>query len=285
MILCLVLSKRQFTLTGELSRAFTGMTEIEPKLDDLFKFKSAAFGKERRLASNIFNRVADDANATPDQLFNAYVKADEARYRVYNKLYQTVEDLREMGFSEREIRRNFKVENIDVSRVMRNKYEPLEVASVVKSEMRDLGTFTRTFRNLSRNYYRSRRNIPFKSSVELEQETSENTLFAPLKQALSSPSAPEVAPQPDAIRPQSQQIPAQIPQVAPLTDNTRFFHPSATGGPLGRDRGIAYQTIVESAQSKGMTPDELIQKAGLQRADVSASLLPDPRDRDLARRT
>ena len=278
-------SKRQFTLTGELSRAFTGMTEIEPKLDDLFKFKSAAFGKERRLASNIFNRVADDANATPDQLFNAYVKADEARYRVYNKLYQTVEDLREMGFSEREIRRNFKVENIDVSRVMRNKYEPLEVASVVKSEMRDLGTFTRTFRNLSRNYYRSRRNIPFKSSVELEQETSENTLFAPLKQALSSPSAPEVAPQPDAIRPQSQQIPAQIPQVAPLTDNTRFFHPSATGGPLGRDRGIAYQTIVESAQSKGMTPDELIQKAGLQRADVSASLLPDPRDRDLARRT
>ena len=276
---------RQFTLTGELSRAFTGMTEIEPNLDQLFKFKSAAFGKERRLASNIFNRVADDANATPDQLYNAFVKADEARYRVYNGLYQTIEDLREMGFSEREIRRNFKDEKIDVSRIMRNKYEPLQLADVIKSEMRDRNTYTREFRDSIRSYYRSRRNIPFKSSVELEQETSENTLFAPLKQALSSPSAPEVAPQPDAIQPQSQQIPAQIPQVAPLTSSTRFFLPSATGGLFGRDRGVAYQSIVETAKANKMTPDELIQKAGLQRADVSASLLPDPRDRDLARRT
>ena len=277
-------SDREFTLTGELSRAFTGMTEIEPKRDQLLKFKSAEFGKERRLASNIFNRVADNANATPDQLLNAFAEADDARYRIYNKMYQTVEDLREMGFSEREIRKGFKENKIDVSRIMRNKYEPLEIADTIISEMRDLGTYTADFRRSIRDYRRSRRNIPFKSSAELEQETGENTLFESLRQPLSSPSAPEVAPQPTAIRPQSQQIQAQIPQVAPLTDNTKFFLPSATGGVFGKDRGVEYQSIVQTAEARGITPDELIQKAGLQRADVSASLLPDPRDRDLANR-
>ena len=219
---------REFTLTGELSRAFTGMTEIEPKRDQLLKFKSAEFGKERRLASNIFNRVADNANATPDQLLNAFAEADDARYRIYNKMYQTVEDLREMGFSEREIRKGFKENKIDVSRIMRNKYEPLEIADTIISEMRDLGTYTADFRRSIRDYRRSRRNIPFKSSAELEQETGENTLFESLRQPLSSPSAPEVAPQPTAIRPQSQQIQAQIPQVAPPTDNTKFFMPLAS---------------------------------------------------------
>jgi len=43
--------------------------------------------------------------ASRAELLDAFVRADEARYRVFNQFYRTVEVLRAIGMSDREIRR------------------------------------------------------------------------------------------------------------------------------------------------------------------------------------
>lgn len=273
---------REYDLAAEIVRSFTGVSESVAKLDQSLEYRGFEFGRARTAASNIFNREANASNATSTSILEAYKKADDARYRIYNDFYQVIEDLRTMGKSDTEIFTTLKQARVgDFEMLMNNMYNPLNISDQTIDNMQRKGTIGLLPIGEITSLRSQRIGMPFKASEPLEDINLE---ISPLRQPLSSPSAPEVAPQPAAIRPQSQQIQAQIPQVAPLTDSTKFFLPSATGGPLGRDRGIAYQTIVESAQSKGMTPDELIQKAGLQRADVSASLLPDPRDRDIANR-
>jgi hypothetical protein len=282
---------RDYDLAGEIVRSFTGVSESIANLDQSLEYRGYEFGRDRTAASNIFNREANASNATRESVLEAYQKADDARYRIYNNFYQVIEDLRTMGKSDVDIYKTLKQARVgDFEMLMNNMYNPLNVSDQTIDNMQRKGTLG-VLPIAEITSLRSQRiGMPFKASEPLEEiefdiEPIENLEIGSSRQALSSPSAPKVAPQPDAIRPQSQQIPAQIPQIAPLTSSTRFFLPSATGGIFGRDKGVEYQSIVQTAQSRGMTPDELIQKAGLQRADVSASLLPDPRDRDLARRT
>ena len=273
-----------YDLSAEIMRSVTGITELTAKTDQSLEYRGYEFGRARTAASNIFNKEANSANATPEGLYDAFVKADEARYRIYNDFYQVVEDLRTMGKSDAEIYTVLKQAKVgDFQMIMANMYNPLKVSDNTFDSMIRKGNIDALPLSEISSYRSQRMGIPFKASEPIE-DLGVSSEIEPLRQPLSSPSAPEVAPQPTAIRPQSQQIPAQIPQVAPLTDNTKFFLPSATGGVFGKDRGVEYQSIVQTAEARGITPDELIQKAGLQRADVSASLLPDPRDRDLANR-
>ena len=275
---------REYDLASEIVRSFTGVSESVAKLDQSLEYRGFEFGRNRTAASNIFNREANAANATPTSILDAYEKADDARYRVYNEFYQVVEDLRTMGKSDADIYKTLKNARVgDFEMIMANMYNPLKVSDQTINNMQRKGTLGALPLGEINRIRSERMGMPFEAS-ELIDDSSILPELSGLTQPLSSPSAPEVAPQPTAIRPQSQQIQAQIPQVAPLTDNTKFFLPSATGGVFGKDRGVEYQSIVQTAEARGITPDELIQKAGLQRADVSASLLPDPRDRDLANR-
>ena len=268
------------TLTKEFARAFTGITEAEPDPKKVLNYKAQEFKNNRRQASNIFNRRADDEGISSEDLFQAYVNADEMRYRLFSEMHQTFEDLETLGFSQAEILAFQEKANVgdDAASIISNVYVPLSISDQTISNMVDAGTFDRFDFSAYANYRAERTGIPFLSADEPEEIES----MIPEELPLTSPEAPAAAPLPTAIAPQASLQPAQ------MTPDTRFFLPGTQQGIFSRGRGVPYSTIQQAAQDRGTTPDELIQTAGLQPIDpqlLGSNPLEQARNLELAQRT
>lgn len=199
-------------LSAELARAFSGVTESESQASQGLIYRGFEFGQRRRTASGIFNSVARRPNVTSQELFDSFVRADQARYRVFNEFHQTIEDLRAIGMSDREIRRILDQNNIGgANRLMRGKYEPLDISREIRQVMRRNDRLDQLPREAINEYRRSRRGIGF-GPVE-EPETEAPATGAPtaggnpfLQEA--APAAPSSGPVPAAPGPRPSAQPA-----------------------------------------------------------------------------
>lgn len=267
---------RDYQLGTELIRAFMGVTELTADPEQNLGYKGFEFSRARTDASNIFNRAANASNATSESLLEAYIDADDARYRVYDRFHQTVEDFRTMGMSDSEIRKVLKKNKVgDINSIMRGRYQPLKPSRQTLKNMREVGSFDVYPRQEIREIQRERRNMEFSQPEPAFNDDAE--MFQPIgaepvnNSALTPPVAPPVAPQPTTM--------------GPLADF--YSAPQATSGVLTR---ISRQSIEDSAKARGTTPQQLIQTAGLQPVQPDASLLGDDpvtiaRNMQIAQRT
>jgi len=109
----------------------------------------------------MFNRVTDDANANANSLSNAFQTANNAKLRIDREYYQMIEDLRSMGLSDAEIRRELKKNNIGgIKGVMRGKFEPFKVTNKNFQEMRRAGIYDQFPREEIQNIRRNMKDIP-----------------------------------------------------------------------------------------------------------------------------
>lgn len=99
--------KRERELSKELARAFSGITE-NPIESTSLKFKGFEFQKANTNASNIFNAVTNRANASSQDLVDAFRKSTEAKFRVQKEMYNVIEDMRTIGLNDQQIRKVFK---------------------------------------------------------------------------------------------------------------------------------------------------------------------------------
>jgi hypothetical protein len=149
-------------ITQEIFRAISGITESDILATDSIKFKGFEFSAGRRDASNIFNRVARRPSVQRDDLLAAYEDANNARYRVFNRFHQTVEDLRTFGMKDRDIRRILDEANVGgVDALLAGRYEPLVPSDVVLNEMARNGTLEQYPRQEIREIVRAQRGRVF----------------------------------------------------------------------------------------------------------------------------
>ena len=128
-------------LSQELARAFTGITESDSQASQGLKYKGYEFAKARQDASNIFNSLARRPNVTKEQLLEAYKDANEARFRAYNRFYNTLKDIEGLGLDTSEVMRILKEANISgVNALSVGVYEPFEVSKSVLDNMARNGT-------------------------------------------------------------------------------------------------------------------------------------------------
>ena len=76
------------------------MTEIGTTTIDrerLLDFRAQEFKEADPNASSIFNSSNKIRNVTSELLIDAYQKADDARFRVFNEFYAIVQDLKRLG--------------------------------------------------------------------------------------------------------------------------------------------------------------------------------------------
>jgi hypothetical protein len=202
-------------LSAELARAFSGITESESQATQGLIYRGFEFGQRRRTASGIFNSVARRPNVTSQELLDAFVRADEARYRVFNQFYRTVEDLRAIGMSDREIRRILDQNNIGgVNQLLRGRYEPLDVSKEIRQVMRRNGRLDQLPRNEIQEYRRQRRQIGYGPVEEAapapEVPAAAGNPFMGMDQTQgAAPAAPVVGPVPAAPGPQPSAQPAR----------------------------------------------------------------------------
>jgi hypothetical protein len=202
-------------LSAELARVFSGIAESESQATQGLIYRGFEFSQRRRTASGIFNSVARRPNVTSQELLDAFVRADEARYRVFNQFYRTVEDLRAIGMSDREIRRILDQNNIGgVNQLLRGRYEPLDVSKEIRQVMRRNGRLDQLPRSEIQEYRRQRRQIGY-GPVEEAAPAPEapagagNPLMGMDQAQGAAPAAPVVGPVPAAPGPQPSAQPAR----------------------------------------------------------------------------
>tara|TARA_R100001509_G_C4879677_1_gene219666 strand:- start:350 stop:3148 length:2799 start_codon:yes stop_codon:yes gene_type:complete len=150
-------------LSQELARAFTGVTESDSQASQGLKYKGYEFAKARQDASNIFNSLARRPNVTKEQLLEAYKDANEARFRAYNRFYNTLKDIEGLGLDYSEVMRILKEANISgVDALSIGVYEPFEVSKSVLENMARNGTLDE---------------VPWSEITDLMSESTDRSFF------------------------------------------------------------------------------------------------------------
>lgn len=165
---------RERTLTSEIFRQFSGVSPLDFDPVKNLGFTARRLQRSQADSKGIFNRRTDDANATGESLYRAFVQANEAKLRVDRQYYQMIKDLETIGLSKSEIRKILKREKIGgVDGILRGKFEPFKVSNDNLRKMRDAGIISdyratkgqflglrRTMRNISLEEPRETKTVP-----------------------------------------------------------------------------------------------------------------------------
>jgi hypothetical protein len=189
---------RERNAQTELLRQITGLTiqEFDPKKG--LEFGAFRMQQGQTNARSIFNTVTDDFNATSSGFRDAYVRANEAKFRIDRQYFQMIEDLRTLGMSDRDIRRVLKQNNVSGAKgILRGEFEPFDITPNNLREMRRAGTIDRFPRQEINEIRRSLRNIPLDQgpvSVEPVPTPGATPIVDPFRQGAAQP--PAIAPGP-----------------------------------------------------------------------------------------
>ena len=166
-------------LQDELIRAFTGVTENTADIPLGLKYKGFEFVESNKNASGIFNQIARQKNVTAEMLEDAYIKANEARYRVHNEFNTVINDMRETGLDDIKIRRIFRKADIyGVRDIIRGNFDAFEVSDQIKDQMRQnntksiLDSLRPRFREIRREFENREFGAPTTEIKEDEQQSS-----------------------------------------------------------------------------------------------------------------
>ena len=120
----------------ELVQAFTGFKNIKLQTDRSLRYRGYEAAQDAKTSANLFNRVAKSRDPrSPQQITNAFITANESRFKALRDLGLAVEDARTLGLSEGSISRELskaKVPNRGM--VMNNMFMPAFPSSQVLAE-------------------------------------------------------------------------------------------------------------------------------------------------------
>ena len=152
---------RERSALGEFARQATGVSvlEFDPKRG--LEYNGYRLSQLQTDAKRTFNRITDDANANSETLLNAFQQANNDKLRIDREYYQVIEDLRSMGLTDAEIRREFKKNNIGgVKGIMRGEFEPFKVTTKNYKEMRGAGIYDQFPREQIQDVRRQMNGLP-----------------------------------------------------------------------------------------------------------------------------
>ena len=118
---------REYTATGEIFRAFTGIGTQTIDRERILNFKAQEFKESRSKAASIFNQIVRQEKPTPAQILEAYRQADDSRLVSFREMRLNIEDLKKLGASDRMIRKVLKDAALGVKErnaLMRDRYVP-----------------------------------------------------------------------------------------------------------------------------------------------------------------
>ena len=202
----------------EFLRAVTGLSEIEVKPDNIVMYSSFDYSGNITGARQIFNTAVKTRGVLTDaEALNVYRDANESLFRVQNKMYQTVQDMRALGMRDSEIRRALKKYKIgNVNELMRGRFVPMAVSQETRREVRTNGNRLpmSEIRGIAREF-RGRRLGATEQPTEVQEAPTSDV--SSIVQGLLTSSAPS-APNTGALSPSAAAPPSAA--VAPVPTTT-----------------------------------------------------------------
>lgn len=187
-------------IAGELVRAMTGLTESTINLERGLAFKGLEYRRDLREVASIFNQPMSRPDVgNESQVMDAFLKANEAKYRVDTRFRLVMEDLERLGVPKSKIRRELSkiVGKKNLERILRNRFDPFEISETTERNMRKNDTWRFVPRSEIRAITREDRRRRLKQEEAQQSRESE------------SQGTQSAAPVP---------VPAPVPAPAPTTN-------------------------------------------------------------------
>ena len=191
-------------IAQEIFRTLSGITETEVKPDNVLMYRGFEYGRALQSASQIFNSavstrgVLDPANAV-----ETYREANEARFRVTNEMYQTIQNMRKSGMSDAEIRRALKKNKVaNIGALMQGRYIPFSPSTEIKKRVRGYGNILPLAEiNEIKSEFRQRRlgepvqepQVEETPTLDLEPVSQAPTITAPTQPVAAAVAPPSAA--------------------------------------------------------------------------------------------
>jgi len=210
---------------------------------------------DRSSAVKIFTGIADDNDATEEDVLNAYVRANEAKRSHQAKLKVQIDAAMEAGMTRGQINQAFKnsgVSRKELNNILNNRYDPIKVSRALIREVNDEVNVKKENRILKRVPVQSineiRRTLQNTEILSTQsQPTEEYTLPEPIGYVLPEPLGSVNSSQPTEsfIAPVTEAVSGAVDTVSNigegLLNRARTFAPGLLGDPKN-------QAIVDRAQ-------------------------------------
>ena len=99
---------REYTRYGELFRAFTGLQSQVIDRERIAEFKAQEFKSLRSGAATLFTESLRLDDPSKEQMLEAYMRADDARFKAFKEMKLNYDSLKKLGLSDNKIRKVLK---------------------------------------------------------------------------------------------------------------------------------------------------------------------------------
>jgi len=207
----------------------TGLRPLKLNIGRSLQYQGGEYSALRSSAVQIFTKVADDNDATEQDVLDAYVKANEAKRRHQAQLKSRIDAAMAAGMSKREVFKaleNTGVSKKEINLILRDRYLPINLSRDLIREVNQEVNVKKENRILQR--------LP-KAEINELKRSLRNTSITPKQENVvvdeNNPFLKIVSPQ---VQPTITQIPVNPPQVQPTItqNNPQSMLPFLSGNPI-----------------------------------------------------
>ena len=130
----------EYSVAEEAGTMLTGLRPMKVNIGRTLGYDGGSYSVDRSSAVKIFTSIADDNDATEQDVLNAYVKANEAKRSHQAKLKLQIDAAMKAGMSRGQINQAFKnsgVSRKELSNILNNRYDPIKVSRALIREVSD----------------------------------------------------------------------------------------------------------------------------------------------------
>ncbi len=118
-------------MAEEAGTMLTGLRPMKVNIGRSLGYDGGAYSADRSSAVQIFTKVADDNDATAEDVMAAYVKANDAKRRHQSLLKNKIDTAMDAGFTRAQIYRSLKnsgVSRKEIRNIIGNRFEPIKIS-------------------------------------------------------------------------------------------------------------------------------------------------------------
>jgi hypothetical protein len=248
----------EYSVAEEAGTMLTGLRPMKVNIGRTLGYDGGSYAVDRSSAVKIFTSVADDNDATEEDVLNAYVKANEAKRSHQAKLKIQIDAAIKAGMTRGQINQAFKnsgVSSKELNNILNNRYDPIKVSRALIREVSDevnVKRENRILRKLPLGKISNLRTSLLKTSI-IEDGSSPQVFTGGLfDDLLQTPSTQAVVQQPQAqptesfIAPVTEAVSGAVDTVSDISGNLLNRARTLAPGLLGDPKN---QAIVDRAQT------------------------------------
>ena len=127
-----------YSIAEEAGTMLTGLRPMKVNIGRTLGYNGGAYAADRSSSTQIFTKVADDNDATVEDITDAYVQANEAKRSHQARLKIKIDAALAAGMTKVQVRQAFKdtgVTSKELNNIFRNRYDPIKISRALLREV------------------------------------------------------------------------------------------------------------------------------------------------------